>query len=110
MYGIIGRAKAVPGQREALVRILLQASRDMPGCLSYVVAKDRDDPQAIWITEVWQDRASHEESLTLPQVREAIASGRPLIEEFDERIETEPVGGWGLRGRSSVETPIEKSE
>ena len=31
----------------------------MPGCLSYVVAKDPADENAIWITEVWDSQASH---------------------------------------------------
>jgi quinol monooxygenase YgiN len=73
----------------------------MPGCLSYIVAKDPADADALWITEVWDSRASHAASLQLPSVREAIERGRPMIAGFGpERFETEPVGGHGL-----VETP-----
>ena len=68
----------------------------MPGCLSYIVARDSTDPNAIWITEVWDSQASHEASLSLPSVQEAIALGRPLIASFSDRIVTEPVGGHGL--------------
>jgi quinol monooxygenase YgiN len=96
MYGLIGKMTAVPGQRAALAAILLEGTASMPGCLSYVVAADPADADALWITEVWQDRASHEASLGLPEVQAAIMRGRPLIAGFSDRVETEPLGGFGL--------------
>lgn len=96
MYGLIGKATCVPGQRDAFVAILLEGVRKMPGCLSYVVARDPKDPDAVWITEVWDSKESHTASLQLPAVRAAIARGRPLIAGFGEQIVTEPVGGHGF--------------
>jgi quinol monooxygenase YgiN len=95
-YGLIGKMTVVPGQRDALLSILLEGVADMPGCLSYVVAKDPADANAIWITEVWDSKASHGASLTLPVVKQAIARGRPLITSFESSVVTEPVGGYGL--------------
>jgi quinol monooxygenase YgiN len=97
MYGLIGKMKVVPGQRDALLAILLEGIADMPGCLSYVVAKDPADADAIWITEVWNSAESHKASLELPAVRDAIARARPLIAGFAEHFETVPVGGHGLK-------------
>ena len=96
MYGLIGRMTAVEGQRDALVEILLEGIAGMPGCLSYIVATDPADANAIWVTEVWDSKASHEASLTLPAVRQAIARGRPLIAGFGPHTITTPVGGHGL--------------
>jgi quinol monooxygenase YgiN len=96
MYGLIGKMTAAEGKRDALIAILLEGTKDMPGCLSYVVAKDPADTTSIWVTEVWQDRASHDASLSLPAVRKAIAKGKPLIAKFDEGVTTEPVVGHGL--------------
>ena len=96
MHGLIGKMRATPGNRDALIAILLEATGSMPGCLSYVVAKDPADADAIWITEVWDSAESHRASLQLPQVRSAIARGRPMIAGFDSSVETEPVGGVGL--------------
>jgi len=96
MYGLIGKIKANPGQRDELISILVEGSERMPGCLSYVVAKDTADADAIWITEVWVNQESHQNSLSLPTVQEAIARGRPLIAGFGERFETIPIGGHGL--------------
>ena len=96
MYGLIGRMKVVPGQRDALIAILLGGTASMPGCLSYVVAQDPSDADAIWITEVWDSPESHRASLALPAVQQAIAKGKPLIASFAERFETTPIGGYGL--------------
>ncbi|MBK8984741.1 MAG: antibiotic biosynthesis monooxygenase [Chloroflexi bacterium] len=96
MYGLIGKIRVVPGQRDALIAILLQGTGQMPGCLSYIIARDAADDDAVWVTEVWDSPASHEVSLSLPTVQAAIAEGRPLIAGFGERFITEPVGGCGL--------------
>lgn len=96
MYGLIGKALAKPGERDAFIAILLEGTSAMPGCLSYVVAKDPTDANAVWITEVWDSEASHQASLSLPSVKAAISRGRPLIAGFGERFVTEPVGGQGL--------------
>ncbi|MBQ5949252.1 putative quinol monooxygenase [Massilia sp. ST3] len=102
MYGLIGKMRAQPGQRDALIAILLEGTAAMPGCLGYVVAKDLQDADALWITETWDSRESHKASLSLPSVQAAIAKGRPLIAGFGERFETEPVGGQGLMGKRSA--------
>ena len=68
----------------------------MPGCLSYVIAKDVEDENGIWITEVWDSEASHRASLSLPAVRDAISRAKPMIAGFDTHIATAPVGGHGL--------------
>lgn len=96
MYGLIGKMTAVPGQRDALVAILLDGVAGMPGCLSYVVAMDPANADSIWITEVWESKDSHSASLSLPAVRDAIARGRPLIAGFGDSVVTTPVGGHGL--------------
>lgn len=96
MYGLIGKMLATPGQREALLALLNQTEGGMPGCLSYIVARDPSADDALWITEVWDSKESHAASLSLPQVQAMIARARPIIAGFGERFETEPVGGIGL--------------
>ena len=68
MYGLIGKMVSTPGNRDALAAIILSGSEPMPGCLSYIVAKDPRDENALWITEVWDSAESHKASLSLPQV------------------------------------------
>lgn len=96
MFGLIGKMTAAEGKRDELIAILLKGVANMPGCLSYIIARDTSDANAIWITEAWDSRASHEASLSLPFVKEAIGKGRPLIAGFSDRVVTTPVGGHGL--------------
>jgi quinol monooxygenase YgiN len=96
MYGLIGKISAVAGQRDALAAILLEGTKAMPGCLSYVVAADAADPDGLWVTEVWESEESHKASLTLPAVQTAIAKGKPLIAKFSNNVATVPLGGHGL--------------
>jgi quinol monooxygenase YgiN len=96
MYGLISKVSTVPGQRDELAAILVAGTGEMPGCLSYVVASDPTDINALWITEVWDSQASHKASLSLPAVQAAIAKGRPMIAGFSSRVETVPIGGYGI--------------
>lgn len=92
-FGLIGRIKAQPGKRSALLAALAEGTAKMPGCLSYVVAEDAADPDTLWVTEVWESETSHKASLKLPQVRAAIAKGRPLIANFETIATTRPTAG-----------------
>jgi quinol monooxygenase YgiN len=96
MYGLIGKMMVLSGKRDELISILLEGGASMPGCLSYIVAQDPSDPDAVWITEVWDSPQSHQASLELPSVQLAVKRGRSLITGFGERFETIPVGGHGL--------------
>ena len=96
MYGLIGKMTAIAGKRDDLIAILTESVGSMPGCLSYIVAKDANDASAIWITEAWDSKASHDASLSLPQVRAAIAKAKPLIASFGDGVVTTPIGGHGL--------------
>lgn len=96
MYGEIGKIIAVSGKRDEVIENILNAIGNMPGCLSYIVAKDVSNGDAIWISEVWDSRASHEASLSLPSVKDAIAKNLPLIAGMGDSTITIPVGGHGL--------------
>jgi quinol monooxygenase YgiN len=96
MFGLIGRMRAHPGRRDELADILLEGTGSMPGCLSYIIALDPTDADALWVTEVWDRQESHRASLQLPEVQAAIARAGPLIAGFDSQTETRPIGGFGL--------------
>ncbi len=96
MYGLIGKMLATPGQRDNLIQYLLEGTQSMPGCLSYIVSKDALEENAIWITEVWDTKESHDASLQLPAIKATIAKARPLIAGFEKGTATIPIGGQGL--------------
>lgn len=96
MYGLISKISTAPGQRDALAALLVEGTQAMSGCLSYVIASDPTDANGLWITEVWDSQASHDASLSLPAVQAAIAKGRAMIAGFSNRVETVPIGGYGI--------------
>jgi quinol monooxygenase YgiN len=99
MFGMHGCFKAQPGQGDALAAILLEAAEALRAderCLLYVVSRDLDQPDMIWVTEAWTDREAHDASLRAPGTPETIARARPLLAGIDGRAEFEPLGGKGL--------------
>ena len=98
-YGLCGIMKAQPGQRDVLRDLLLEAADlvgELPGCEVWIVNTMPDDPDAIWVTEIWRSEADHAASLTGDDVKAIIARARPLIAGFGDRFTLEPIGGKGL--------------
>lgn len=96
MWGMIGKMAVLPGKRDEMIGILKSSAANMPGCLSYVVAKDAVDENVMWVTEVWDSQASHDASLSLPAVKEAIPRGKALVTSFERVAVTTPMWGVGL--------------
>jgi quinol monooxygenase YgiN len=92
-----GKILAKEGQRDALLEILLEASRTpMKGCEVYIVCKSATEADAIWVMEVWQSEADHQASFDLDSVKELITKARPVMAGGAESIRMLPVGGKGL--------------
>lgn len=98
-FGLVGSFKAQPGQGDRLAEILVRAAEglgDTADCELYVISRSPDDPDAVWVTEVWTSREAHGASLDDEATRQLIAQARPLIAGMGERFELAPVGGKGL--------------
>ena len=96
-YGICGKMLAKEGQRDALLEILIEASRTpMTGCVVYIVCKSPTEANAIWVMEVWQTEADHEASFKLDSVKALITKALPVMAGATESIRMVPVGGKGL--------------
>jgi quinol monooxygenase YgiN len=99
-FGLHGRLLAVPGRGEELQAILLdaaQALEDDDDCLLYVISRQPDEPDAVWVTEAWTSQDAHRASLQDEATRALIQRAMPLIAELPERtVELRPVGGKGL--------------
>ena len=81
-YGLHGKLQATTGNGEQLSRILLEASKlvsEAKGCRLYLVSQDSTTPDAVWVTEVWDNKEDHDNSLHFPGVRELIAKAMPLL-------------------------------
>jgi quinol monooxygenase YgiN len=96
MWGMIAKITLLPGKREEMLQILQESAADMQGCLSYVVAKDAADENTVWVTEVWDEKASHDASLSLPAVKNAIPRAKAIVSNFERIAITAPAWGVGL--------------
>ena len=82
MFMLHGRLGAAPGKRDELLRILGEGehAEPLPGCRLYLVAVDEDDPDGVWVTEVWESEEHHRASLQLGRVREQVARAMPILD------------------------------
>jgi quinol monooxygenase YgiN len=82
-YLLQGKLTAKDGQRQSLAEILIKASKLMAtakGCHLYAVAVDEQDPNSVYITEIWDSKEDHDNSLKVEGVRELIMTAMPILE------------------------------
>jgi quinol monooxygenase YgiN len=96
VYGMIAKITAAAGKRDEFIQVLTKSTSRMPGCFSYVVAKDCRNGDVVWVTEVWDNAASHQASFFLPEVKSAISEAKSLVAAFERVAITTPVREMGL--------------
>jgi quinol monooxygenase YgiN len=76
-----GTLGVVAGKRDEVVALLTQRSAVLSdvGCLLYEVGVNDDEPDTVFVVELWTSADAHTASLVLPAVRESIAAARPLL-------------------------------
>jgi quinol monooxygenase YgiN/quercetin dioxygenase-like cupin family protein len=94
---------ALPGRGEELAELLLRAAgslRDTAGCELYVINRAKDEPDQIWVTELWLSQEALDASLEQLRTEEGKAQLGEVMSLLDPnnppvRIELEPLGGVG---------------
>lgn len=94
-YGYFGTMRTTPGHRDEVVAILTESAAGLStaGCSVYSVSVPADDPDLIWVYEVWDSKESHDGSLHLPGTRAAIARAMPMLTGEFTSHETTVLGG-----------------
>jgi quinol monooxygenase YgiN len=98
---LINQLTAKPGQRGRVVEILLESGRlfdDNPACLLYLVTEAADDPDRVWVIDLWTSGQAHAEALQAPELRPYVEQAMPLLEGMPTQIEVRAAGGKGLPG------------
>ena len=98
-YELMGKIMAMDGKGDELKEYLLEAARlpgDHPDCISYVIGLDNNEPDAVYVTEIWSNKAAHSESLNHQAVKELISKARPIISSLSQIKELNVVGGKGV--------------
>ncbi len=80
-YANVGTLGSVSGKRDRLVEILTCRSADLEsaGCLLYEVGVNDEEPDTVFVAELWTSGAAHRSSLELDGVQAAIREARPLL-------------------------------
>ena len=80
-YANIGSLQAQPGKRDAVVEILTRLNTDLvgAGCLLYEVGIKDDEPDTVYVMELWESAEAHKGSLQLPSVKAAIDEVVPML-------------------------------
>ncbi|ALE06770.1 antibiotic biosynthesis monooxygenase [Arthrobacter sp. ERGS1:01] len=76
-----GTLGAVAGRRDELVAHLTARSEKLRqlGCLAYEVGVNDQQPDTVFVIELWESAEAHQSSLAAPEVQAAIAAARPLL-------------------------------
>lgn len=87
MYSLILKTQLQPGSLEQFMdamRVNAASSvRDEPGCLVFDVVRDRNDPDLVWLYEVYTDEAAFEAHMLTAH----FLASRPLVEPLIVRQE-----------------------
>ncbi len=80
-FASVGTLGVVPGKRDELISRLTRRSDTLRavGCLTYEVGFNDDEPDTVFVVELWESTEAHQASLALPEVQAAIADARPLL-------------------------------
>lgn len=98
-YSINGYIKAISSKREELLGYLLEAAEEMENvekCHIYIVGIYDEEPDNVYVYEVWENEEAHKASLTLPVFQALIQKARPIIAALESYPALKVYGGKGL--------------
>ena len=90
---------AQPGKGSLLAGTLLtvaEGMRSAPGCELYVINLSTDEPDTVWVTEIWTDEAASDRALSSDLAEVGIGEVVGLLAGPPELVELTPLGGPGL--------------
>ncbi|GAB2872512.1 hypothetical protein GCM10027176_87580 [Actinoallomurus bryophytorum] len=91
MFSVYGRMTAVSGRRDELVALLQEGFRaggDDSGLLTYSINTAPEDPDTIWMTQLWIDKAAHDATTRSEAVATVTRRLPPLLAK-------QPEGSYG---------------
>lgn len=99
-YFLHGSLKAQEGKGSQLAEILLKASElvsTAKGCNLYVISVEENSDE-VFVTEIWDSKEDHDNSLNVEGVKELIMQAMPLLSAQPEKgQELKCIGGFGVK-------------
>lgn len=98
-FSLYGKFTVQSGERDTMVNILLEAAESMSNiedCEIYLVNITDNEPDSVYVYEVWSNEGAHQASLSLEATQKLIQQAKPIITGM-ERISTlKAMGGKGI--------------
>ncbi len=98
-YSLINKMTVKDGKRDEVVAILLESGKafnDNPACELYLIYNDKEDPNVIWVEDVWVSQEAHTAAMATPDMQTYITKCIPLLAGMPEQLNVELAGGKGL--------------
>jgi quinol monooxygenase YgiN len=93
-----GKATAKEGRGGELAELLLAAAADLeadPGCELYLINRQADRPDVVWVTELWRSQADLDASIEQVSGSDRVAEALAMVETW-EVVELDLLGGKGI--------------
>jgi quinol monooxygenase YgiN len=91
LFSVYGRMTALPGRRDELIALLREGFRaggDDGGLLTYSINTVPEDPDTIWLTQLWNDKEAHDAT----NRSEAVAT---VTQRLPPLLAKRPEGSYG---------------
>ncbi len=92
-----GKMVARAGKGAELADLMLAVAESQeadPGCLLYLLNRQADDPDTLWVTELWRSQADLDASIEALEGNDEVAAVRALVADGG-MIELDLLGGKG---------------
>lgn len=91
MFSVYGRLTAQPGRRDEMIALLhegFRAGGDDSGLLTYTINTLADEPDTLWMTQLWVDKEAHDATTRSASVA-AVSQRLPAM------LAKQPEGSYG---------------
>lgn len=91
------------GERDTMVNILLEAAESLNNldeCEIYLVNISEEEPNSVFVYEVWSNENAHQASLKLEVTQILIKRSKPIIIGMERLNTLKPRGGKGISPNS----------
>lgn len=99
-YFLHGKLTAKKGQGKELANILMDASKlvyTAKGCKLYAIGLDENDLDTVFVTEIWDSKDDHDNSLKVEGIKELIMKAMPILAAQPTKgQELKIIGGRGI--------------
>ncbi|MDQ2847836.1 MAG: antibiotic biosynthesis monooxygenase [Actinomycetota bacterium] len=102
MFAVYGSMTTQPGARDTVAELICKAARvgaDAGGLISYSVNATLEEPDTMWVTELWTDKAAHDTTTHSEPVRRVTQQMLALLAQS-------PTGSYGHVLHCSDEAPV----